>query len=76
MTHIPRQQPNDVLEQIAEWLARRGYALLTAETGSLLVSVEARLSIGAAVPLHELETILYAAYCGPFGDYHTAKVFA
>ena len=76
MTHIPRQQPNDVLEQVAEWLARRGYALVSVETGALLERVEAKLSIGVDVPLHQLETILYAVYSGPFGDFNTAKVYA
>ena len=64
------------LEEIAGWLARRGYVVLSPEMGRLFESIEARLSIGVAVPMHEFDAVLYAIYAGPYGDYHTAKAFA
>ena len=57
-------------------LARAGYAVVSAEIGALANGIEARLSIGVAVPSREFEAVLYAVYAGRCGDYHTAKVFA
>ena len=58
---------NDLAEDA---LARGGYAVLSPEMGSLFESIEARLSIRAAVRCSEFQAVLYAIYAGPYGDYH------
>ena len=68
---------NDDPDGLAEdTLARAGFAALSPEMGSLFESIEARLSIRAAVQCSEFQAVLYTIYAGPYGDYHTAKVFA
>jgi hypothetical protein len=76
MTYIPRQQPRDLLEWAEDYVARAGYAVVSAEIAALADSIDARLAIGAHVPLCELEAVLYAIYAGPYGDYHQPRVFA
>ena len=56
-------------------LARGGYAVLSPEMGRLFESIEARLSIRAAVRCSEFQAVLYAIYAGPFGDHHQCRVF-
>lgn len=41
--------------------------------GTLFESIEARLSIGAAVPSSDFQAVLYAIYAGSYGDYHRCK---
>jgi len=65
---------NDDLAE--DTLARGGHAVLSPAMGSLFNSIEHRLSIRAAVRCSEFQAVLYAIYAGPYGDYHTAKVFA
>ena len=57
-------------------LARAGFAVLSPSMNSLFESIEARLAIRAAVAMHEYQAVLYAIYAGPYGDHHTAKVYA
>ena len=57
-------------------LARAGIAVLSPEMNSLFESIEARLAIRAAVRCSEFQAVLYAIYASPYGDYHTAKVYA
>jgi hypothetical protein len=76
MTYIPKQQPRDLLEWAEDYVARAGYVVLSAEMGALFESIEARLSLGAFVPSHEFDAVLFAIYAGPYGDYHQPKVFA
>ena len=76
MTHIPRQEPTNLLDLAADYLARNGYAVVSAKIAALADSIEARLAIGVAIPSHEFEAVLFSIYAGPYGDYHQPKVFA
>jgi hypothetical protein len=63
------------MDDLCNQLAPR-YAVLSAEMADLFVSIERRIALGIDVPLCEFEAVLFACYAGPYGDFHTAKVFA
>ena len=73
MTYIPKQEPRDLLDLAADYLARNGYAVVSAQIAELAHSIEARVAIGVAVPLHEFEAVLFGIFAGP---YHQHRVFA
>jgi hypothetical protein len=75
MTPIEAQALSD--EQLAEHVVGvHGGAVLSRTMGDLAESIEARLGIGVAVPLWELEAILFAIFSSPYGTYYSARMLA
>jgi hypothetical protein len=60
------------------WRGRERMDIVNHDLGDadLFVSIERRIALGIDVPLCEFEAVLFACYAGPYGDFHTAKVFA
>ncbi len=66
--------PSPALVAWAEdYLARRGYAVVSVETMRAIERIEAA---PYAATEREYSEVLYAIYSGPLGEYHPRKVFA
>ena len=66
----------DLVAWAERTLSLAGFAVVSRETLAAVERIEARLTIGVAVPSADLEAVLYAVYSGPYGEYHQAQVFA
>ena len=62
-------------DMAADYLARCGYAVVSAEIAAP-DSIERDWRSVLAVPSQEFEAVVYAIYAGPYGDHHRAHMFA